>query len=202
MDLDGLRVWREDLRHAAASALLGFETRYGYPPGENGISPPDPAGTARLAAVDTIPQDLLLLYRAVGGIDLPDVGNGFFLHTASHIARFHESRQLRHVRGGHHADVLVFASDGGGTQYALDTPTGVPVYRLPPAAVIDGTYTSDDPQFGPAAPDLATFLGGLLNAVEAFAASGTPPQLQETGPPRQGPRACQGVTSQAGSSEA
>lgn len=56
MDLNRLRNWREDLRHAAASALLDFETRYGYPPGENSISPPGPAGSARLAALDPPPS--------------------------------------------------------------------------------------------------------------------------------------------------
>ena len=75
------------------------------------------------------------------------------------------------------SDVVVFASDGGGTQYALATPAGSPVYRLPPDLVLDGVYTSEDPRFDMAAPDLSTFLDRLLQAVKTFAASSTPPSL-------------------------
>ncbi|MFJ8834451.1 hypothetical protein [Micromonospora aurantiaca] len=178
MDPDQLRTWREDLRKGVASAVLDFEDRYGYPPDENVVSEPDTIAAARLAAVrPAIPADLVDVYAAVGAVDLPDIGNGFFLHTASDVAHIHESRNLWHVRGRHDADVVVFASDGGGTQYALATPAGSPVYRLPPGLVLDGVYTSEDPRFDMAAPDLSTFLDRLLQAVKTFAASSTPPSL-------------------------
>ncbi|MEU6023830.1 hypothetical protein [Micromonospora sp. NPDC047134] len=167
------QTWREDLREAVASAVLDFEDRYGYPPGENVVREPDPIAAVRPA----IPDDLVDLYATVGAVDLPDIGNGFFLHTASDVAHTHESRDLRHVRGRHVADVVVFASDGGGTQYALATPAGSPVYRLPPSLVLDGIYTSEDPRFDVAAPDLPTFLDRLLHAVQTFAASSEPPNL-------------------------
>ncbi|MEU4713163.1 hypothetical protein AB0F73_05815 [Micromonospora purpureochromogenes] len=178
MDSGQLETWREDLRKAIAFAVLDFEDRYGYPPGENAVSEPDAAAAARLAAVrPAIPADLVDLYAAIGAVDLPDVGNGFFLHTASDVAHAHESRDLWHVRGRHDADVVVFASDGGGTQYGLALPAGSPVYRLPPDAVLGGIYTSEDPRFDVAAPDLPTFLERLLQAVKAFAASSTTPSL-------------------------
>ncbi len=178
MDPGRLRTWREDLRKAVASAVLDFEDRYGYPPDENVVSEPDTIAAARLGAVrPAIPADLVDVYAAVGAVDLPDVGNGFFLHRASDVARIHESRDLWHVRGRHDADVVVFASDGGGTQYALATPAGSPVYRLPPDLVLDGIYTSEDPRFDMAAPDLSTFLDRLLQAVKTFAASSRPPSL-------------------------
>ncbi|MGW5666737.1 hypothetical protein [Micromonospora sp. NPDC003776] len=158
--------------------MLDFEDRYGYPPDENVVSEPDTIAAARLAAARrAIPADLVDLYAAVGAIDLPDIGNGFFLHRASDVAHTHESRDLWHVRGRHDADVVVFASDGGGTQYALATPAGSPVYRLPPDLVLDGIYTSEDPRFDMAAPDLSTFLDRLLQSVRMFAASSTPPSL-------------------------
>ncbi|MEH0826001.1 MULTISPECIES: hypothetical protein [unclassified Micromonospora] len=178
MDSDRLVIWREDLRKAVASAVLDFEDRYGYPPGGNAVSEPDTTATALIAAVrPAIPTALVSLYAAVGAVDLPDIGNGFFLHTASHVTQAHEARDLWHVRGRHDADVVVFASDGGGTQYALATPAGSPVYRLPPDLVLDGIYTSEDPRFDVAAPDLSTFLDRLLQAVKTFAASSTPPSL-------------------------
>ncbi len=178
MDPGRLETWREDLRNAVASAVLDFEDRYGYPPGENIVSEPDAIAAARLAAVrPAIPADLVDLYAAVGAVDLPDIGNGFFLHTASHVAHAHQLRDLWHVRGRHDVDVVVFASDGGGTQYALATPAGSRIYRLPPDLVLDGIYSSEDQRFDMAAPDLSTFLDRLLQAVKTFAASSTPPSL-------------------------
>ncbi|GAA4561436.1 hypothetical protein GCM10023176_00010 [Micromonospora coerulea] len=178
MDSGRLETWREDLREAVASAVLDFEERYGYPPGENAVSEPDMTAAARLAAVHpAIPADLVDLYAKVGAVDLPNIGNGFFLHTASGVADAHESRDLWHVRGRHDADVVVFASDGGGTQYGLATPEGSPVYRLPPDLVLAGIYTSENPRFDVAAPDLSTFLDRLLQAVKTFASSSTPPSL-------------------------
>lgn len=168
------RAWREALRTATAAAVLDFETRYGYPPGDNGVSQPETAGVALVtAAGPAIPADLGKLYAVVGAVDLPDVGNGFFLHRVAQLT----GGDLRQVRGRHDADVVVFASDGGGTRYALATPAGSPVYRLPPGHVVGGVYTSDDPCFGVAVPDLATFLTGLLRAVEEFAGSGATPHL-------------------------
>ncbi|MGC5288190.1 hypothetical protein [Micromonospora sp. DT231] len=178
MDPGRLEIWREDLRKAVASALLDFEDRYGYPPDENVISEPDRIAATLIAAVrPVIPADLVDLYATVGAVDLPDIGNGFFLHSAFDVAHAHESRDLWHVGGRHDADVVVFASDGGGSQYALATPAGSPVYRLPPDLVLDGIYTSEDPRFDMAAPDLCAFLDRLLQAVKTFAASSTPPSL-------------------------
>ncbi|RKN22044.1 hypothetical protein D7147_04700 [Micromonospora musae] len=178
MDPGRLETWREDLRKAVASAVQDFEDRYGYPPDENVVSEPDTIAAEQLAVVrPAIPDDLVNLYAAVGVVDLPDIGNGFFLHTASHVAHAQEARNLWHVRGRHDADVVVFASDGGGTQYALATPPGSAVYRLPPDLVLDGIYTSEDPRFDVAAPDLSTFLDRLLQAVKTFAASSTPASL-------------------------
>ncbi|MFJ2122258.1 hypothetical protein ACIOFT_27785 [Micromonospora chalcea] len=169
-----LVTWREDLRKAVASAVLDFEDRYGYPPGENAVSEPATASAAPIAAArPALPAALADLYAVVDAVDLADIDNGFFLHSASHVVHVHEARELWRVRGRHDADVVVFASDGGGTQYALATPDGSPVYRLPPDLVIDGVYTSEDPRFDVAAPDLATFLDRLLQDVKRFAASGT-----------------------------
>ncbi|MBQ0897722.1 hypothetical protein KBX37_32520 [Micromonospora sp. U56] len=178
MDSDRLETWRDDLRKSVASAVVDFEVHYGYPPGENAVREPDTTAAARLAAArPVIPGDLLDLYATVAAVDLPDIGNGFFLHAASDVADGHESRDLWRVRGRHDADVVVFASDGGGTQYGLATPAGSPVYRLPPDLVLGGIYTSESPRFDVAAPDLSTFLDHLLQAVKTFAASGTPPSL-------------------------
>jgi hypothetical protein len=68
--------------------------------------------------------------------------------------------------------VVVFASDGGGTLYALASPTGRPVYRLPAGSLVGGVYESANPRFDIVAADLAGFLGNVRRAVERFAATG------------------------------
>lgn len=173
MDLGQLAAWRKAVQDAVDSILAGFEDRYGFPPGGNVVADPDELGCARLAATGSaIPADLLILYATVGAVNLPDVGNGLFLHSAALVTNAYETRELWRIAGRHQADVIVFASDGSGTLYALASPTGSPVYRLPAGLVIGGIYDSDDPQFDIVAVDLAGFLGRLRQAVEQFAASG------------------------------
>jgi hypothetical protein len=88
-------------------------------------------------------------------VNLPDVGNGLFLHGAARVVDAHEARELWRIAGRHQADVIVFASDGGGTLYALASPTGSPVFRLPAGQVVGGVYESGDPWFEIVAASLA-----------------------------------------------
>jgi hypothetical protein len=173
MDLGHLVAWSRMVQDAVESIVAGFEDSYGYPPAGNVIEGPDELGTARLAAAGSaVPADLLDLYAAVGAVNLPDVGNGLFLHSAARVVDAHEARELWRIAGRHQADVIVFASDGGGTLYALASPTGSPVFRLPAGQVVGGVYESGDPRFEIVAASLAGFLGGLRYAVDQFAATG------------------------------
>jgi hypothetical protein len=173
MDLGQLAAWRSAVQDAVDSVVAGFENGYGYPPQGNVVEDPDERGVARLAAAGSaIPEDLLNLYATVGAMHLPDVGNGLFVHSAALVADAYESLELWRIDGRHHTEVIVFASDGGGTRYALASPTGSPVYRLPAGRVLGGVYDSDDPRFDIVAADLAGFLGGFRHAVEQFAATG------------------------------
>jgi len=158
--------WRTAVQAAVDRIMAGFEERYGYPPGSNRIGAPDGRSHPGL------PADLLRLYTVVGYVSLPDVGNGLFVHGAAQVAQAYANGEVRRGTGRHEADVIVFGSDGGGTRYALASPTGAPVYRLPPGVIIDGVYESDDPGFSIIAADLAGFLGRLLHAVEQFAETG------------------------------
>jgi hypothetical protein len=131
MDLDELRAWRIAVEDAVGCVVAGFEGRYGYPPGRNLVEDPDEVDTARLAALGpSIPVDLMQFYATVGGVSLPDVGNGMFVQHPGLVADAYTAHELRHVTGRHEADVIVFGNDGGGTLYALASPTGSPVYRL------------------------------------------------------------------------
>jgi hypothetical protein len=172
MEIGVLTAWRAAIVRSVGSVISGFEDRYGYPPRDNGVDDPDELNAARLAAIrPAIPLDLLGLYAVVGAVNLPDVGNGLFVHGPGLVADAYNAHELRRVTGRYHANVLVFASDGGGTLYGLASPTGSPVYRLPAGSVVDGVYESNDPSFGIVAPTLADFLSRFLHAVERFAAT-------------------------------
>lgn len=173
MEIGELSAWRAALAQAVGSVLSGFEDRYGYPPGDNGFDDPDEPNAARLAAIGSaVPLDLLDLYAVTGAVSLPDVGNGLFVHGPGLVADAFNADELRRVVGRHSSDVIVFASDGGGTLYALCSPAGSPVYRLPAGSVVAGVYVSDSPAFDVVAPDLAGFLARFREVVERFAMTG------------------------------
>ncbi|MCZ7428575.1 hypothetical protein O7607_22800 [Micromonospora sp. WMMA1949] len=148
--------------------LPGFEVRFGYPPDRHTIG--GPAGEEELASLagTRLPGDLLVWYRHVREVGLPDIGNGYFIHEPGLVA----PREVTSIRGRFTADVVVFASDGGGNLSAVGAVTGSPVYRLPAGEIVSGVYRSDDPRFDVVAVNLIGFLDRLRDAVEVFAATG------------------------------
>ncbi|MFE2021542.1 hypothetical protein ACFW9O_26225 [Streptomyces sp. NPDC059499] len=63
------------------------------------------------------PSDLTTLYRVLGEVSLPDVGNGYFIHRSSTVAE--HFRQYGPVQINDEPPALVFASDGGGHLFAV-----------------------------------------------------------------------------------
>ncbi|MFE9693702.1 hypothetical protein [Micromonospora sp. NPDC005806] len=173
MEVAYIRRWREDITACLDRLLPGFEVRFGYPPGRHTIG--GPAGEAELASLAGMrpPDDLLAWYRQVREVSLSDVGNGYFLHDPGLILH----REVTSIRGRFTADVVVFASDGGGTLFAVEAVTGSPVYRLPAGETVASVYRSDDPRFDVVATNLTGFLDRLRDTVEVFAATGAPGDL-------------------------
>ncbi len=173
MDVAYARRWREDVTACLDRLLPGFEGRFGYPPGRHTVG--GPAGEEELACLAGIrpPDDLLGWYRQVRDVSLPDVGNGYFIHAPGLVVH----REVASIRGRFTADVVVFASDGGGTLFAVEAGTGSPVYRLPAGETVAGVYRSDDPRFDVVATNLAGFLDRLRDTVEAFAGTDAPGDL-------------------------
>ncbi|MFE9694354.1 hypothetical protein [Micromonospora sp. NPDC005806] len=163
-----IRSWREDVTACLDRLLPGFEVRCGYPPGRHVVG--GPAGEEELASLAgmRLSDDLLAWYRQVREVSLPDIGNGYLIHEPGLVA----CREVTSIRGRFAADVVVFASDGGGTLFAVETVTGAPVYRLPPDEVVAGVYHGGDPRFDVVAENLTSFLDRLRGEIEVFAATG------------------------------
>jgi hypothetical protein len=166
------------LRHRFDLAVLTwtFERDHGYPCGENTVA--GPASLLELSALTVgalrsiMPSDLVAWYRQVSQVSLPDVANGYFIHPPGLVVAHAGGEGIRQITGRHEAQVVVFASDGGGTLYAVRSACGTPVYRLPPGSVVDGVYSSNDPRYDIVASDLAGFLDLLRAAVHSFTQRG------------------------------
>ncbi|MFI2670937.1 hypothetical protein ACH5AU_15540 [Streptomyces albidoflavus] len=157
-----LSHWRDDLTHALTSLLPRFAQTYGYPPDTNEVRAANEQDLRALRGrAPGLPlcEALLTFYESIGEVTLPDVGNGYFIHSAHHV--LHDLAEngpvtLPDPRNPHGT---VFASNGGGLLYAID-PHGA-VHRSDSASWhTDFTRTTDD---------LPHFLTQLHRQVISFA---------------------------------
>ncbi|MFI9050267.1 S1 RNA-binding domain-containing protein [Streptomyces sp. NPDC053427] len=121
---DWLTSWVRGTAAELGERMTDFEATYGYPPAPNGIRPAapdrDPAVALRLASHPAVAPDLATLYATVQEVSLPDIGNGYFIHSAEHVLR--DLTAEGPVRPGPDPGdtAVVFGSDGGGILFALD----------------------------------------------------------------------------------
>ncbi|MEU0880188.1 hypothetical protein ABZ345_16430 [Lentzea sp. NPDC005914] len=151
--------WITSMNGLADRLVAGFEEKFGYPPGENKVTPatePVPDG------VDDLPAPLAEFYRHVAEVSLPDLQNGYFISNARHTVGGRDGRQIVRVEGALTSDLVTFGADGGGTHFALGLPDGAPVYQLPPGAVDRrGVYDDWDSRVRVVAASLPEFLTAL-----------------------------------------
>lgn len=155
-----LRDWKAEVR-----ALLGG-ARFSYPV-------PADANFVRDAAVEPvvgagIPPDLAEFYGEIGEVSLPDIGNGFFIHSAATLPAAAETGLPVAVTTPAVGVVATFGSDGGGGLFCMAVRDGA-IYHLPSGEVLAGVYDGEPRMV---ATDLDGFLERLLRAVRAFVASG------------------------------
>ncbi|GAA0459028.1 hypothetical protein Aca07nite_59390 [Actinoplanes capillaceus] len=131
MNLSGKRLdaewvvgWCEQTSSALEVLMASFLEKYGYPPGENAVTlatDESHAATDSLVDLTPIPSDLTTLYWVVHEASLPDIGNGYFIHSASTVAEHFQ--EYGAVRIDDEQDdewpALVFGSDGGGHLFAV-----------------------------------------------------------------------------------
>ena len=132
VDAEWLSTWRVSVTAAVGELLGTFRQRFGFEPATNELGPPasEEAMTSLAALPATPAQDLLAFYRTVGEVSLPDVGNDYFIHPPGLAVQHAQAGELHRIGPPVDAEVLVFASDGGGALYALPAAQAGPVYRL------------------------------------------------------------------------
>lgn len=162
--------WREAMRRYAARLTDEFETRFGYPPGEQVVG--DPTDVAIMdntfpSHPAPVPETLLDFYREVSRVSLPDVWVGYFIAPLERVLDGLDGGDPVHMGGRWNTPIITFGSDGGGTMFALGMPQGTPVYVLPEGAVHDQVY-EDSALPRIVAEDLPAFLGKLRDTMVAF----------------------------------
>ncbi|UUU23276.1 hypothetical protein [Streptomyces sp. DSM 40750] len=167
LDSDRLHAWCQEVSRRVDRLMESFEETHGYPVGDNAVAPVDDdtlGAVALLAAHRPAPEPLLSLYAVLDSVSLPDVGNGYFIHSPSTvIAQLDEYGTVALTGGGHG---IVFGSDGGGLFAVGDDGS---VHR-------SGT-ASWSGEFHAVAAGLEGFLEELLRAIEQFTATGHPGRL-------------------------
>jgi hypothetical protein len=161
-DLDPrwLHRWHGDVADVVGSLLANFEQRMGYPAGDNHLGPA--ISPARIAAIEEsvpqLPADLVTFAQVVGEVSLPDIDNGWFVLSPLYPGRVGPPYDL---------DVVQFASDGGGTVYAVPAGDARPVLRIREVrelapGVFDGVGVEES------APDLLSFSDEMRDAISRY----------------------------------
>lgn len=123
-----------------------FEDGFGYPPGENRLRTATPErGRAAAEALTVIgaPAELINFYQKVDSLSMPDVENGFFVHSYVDVANGIKGEQPTRLTGSIDDEICIFGSDGGGGLFALSLTNGE-VYRLSGGASIGSVYEVDE----------------------------------------------------------
>ena len=176
MDEAWIGQWRADVRARIGELLSTFEPWFGFPPDEHEVSGPataeELAGLADLPG-DNLPDDLLTFYRVVAEVQLPDIGNGYWIHRPPLPGE--DPGHPRLLSDGR--TIVVFGSDGGGALFALSAERSAAVLRLSGGAFPGGAYDADGATV--VAADLQGFLAFLRREVIEFAGHPCVPESVE-----------------------
>lgn len=161
-----LSRWRDEITGAVNSMMSTFEERYGYEAGTNEVRV---AGEEDLRAARDYSreplgfEDLLTFYESIGEVVLPDVGNGYFVHSARDVLHGLAEKGPVFVPEADDFLGMVIASNGGGVLYAADW--GGAIHRSRSASLVDA-------EFDKVAGDLPQFLDRIRRCVVSFVEAG------------------------------
>ncbi|MGW1887384.1 SMI1/KNR4 family protein [Streptomyces sp. NPDC001970] len=149
----------------------GFEAKHGFPPGANQVrlaNHDDQEAARALAREDLAATDLVTFYDYIGEVDMGDVGNGYFIHSAGDVLHQLAEYGAVCVDEGQEPCGMVIGTDGGGLFYVIDREGAVHRTR---------TASLDEPELDTVADDLRQFLELLERSVARFIATGEPGYL-------------------------
>ncbi|WP_322767012.1 hypothetical protein [Frankia sp. Cr1] len=155
-----LDSWIDEISQLSSDFTRSFEGKFGYPPGENYVRRVKPGlerRSVQLLSSTGIVGDLLDFYSLVEEVSLPDVGSGFFIHSADSLVDGIRGGQPTKVAGFIEDSIIVFGSDGGGALFALNS-LGMVVYRLDGGSLVGSVYEVDESGVNILARDLWNFL--------------------------------------------
>lgn len=161
-----LSRWRDEITDAVSSLVLTFEETNGYEPGTNEVRL---AGKEDSRAVRDGGrelqgfEDLLTFYESIGEVVLPDVGNGFFVHSPCDVLHRLAEEGPVSLPEADDPHGMVIASNGGGILYVADR--GGAIHR-------SGTASLDGAKFDKAADNLPQFLDHVRRCVVRFVETG------------------------------
>lgn len=146
--------------------VLMFEEKNGYEPGTNEVRT---AGEEDVRAVHDDArelegfEDLLTFYESIGEVVLPDVGNGFFVHSARDVLHRLAEEGPVSLPEADDPHRVVIATNGGGILYVADR--GGAIHR-------SRTASLDSAEFDKVADNLPQFLDHVRRYVVRFVESG------------------------------
>ncbi|MFJ8134336.1 SMI1/KNR4 family protein [Streptomyces hydrogenans] len=120
LDAQWVRTWREQTDAALTKLMQSFLPTHGFPPSHNAVmlaTDDSHQATDALMDLTPIPSDLTTLYWVISEASLPDVDNGYFIHSPATVAEHFHEHGPAPIDG--ESIALVFASDGGGRLFAI-----------------------------------------------------------------------------------
>lgn len=170
--MNGIAEWKTGIRAQLDQLSIVFEERFGYLFDEDANFVRDADQEFRAGGDKSVfPPALASFYSEVGEVSLPDIHNGYFIHPAERLPVAADWGLPTRVDVGSVGHVSTFGSDGGGGLFCLAHGSEA-VYYLPPGQIVEGVYGGGLGRPKRIAPDFATFLRLLLDAVRQFVATG------------------------------
>ncbi|WZO98751.1 hypothetical protein EP7_000339 [Isosphaeraceae bacterium EP7] len=141
---------------------------FGYPLGENTISPPRPGTIALLAEAGLSGVGGLAdLYSACDGISMPDVHTGYFIKPLPGVLNYDPSSEPLAILLEAEIPVVPLGSTGGGGLFMAERQGGR-VLHLPPGPLHSGCYDGRQANVRVVAEDIYHFLDLVIDDAEAF----------------------------------
>lgn len=141
---------------------------FGYPLGENTISPPRPEAIALLAEAGLAGvEGLAVLYTACDGISMPDVHTGYFIKPLLRVLNHDPSSEPLTVLLEAEIPVVPLGSTGGGSLFVAERQGGRILY-LPPGPLHGGCYDGRRTNVRVVAEGISHFLDLVIDDAGAF----------------------------------